>query len=127
MLSRYEAKARQGDNKFEYVCTQGQHTWPIGYDGNPDLVPEEFRSNCHTTGHDTEAEAYACYKNYVLDCLLLLDQQAEDLFEVCSVCGAVSDKMAVVGHMHRFVLCPTHMLKDTVATLFQVGSRTSQY
>jgi hypothetical protein len=127
-MNFYDAREIQdgdgkGTGKWRYTCYNDnqKRTWAVGY----------CAQDC--PGHDTPDEAREHYKQYLLDIALRLDANADSVpgaveppkFK-CEAegCEALTSKAAKVGYgiPRMFNLCPEHMNRETVETLFEVGS-----
>src|SRR5437879_128061 len=117
-MNYYDARERQKDGKgigiFDYTCMNDDQIWPVGY--------------CPSCGgHQTQEEAYECYKKYELDHHLHLDVESHDTQHKCEICEGWTQKGAEVGHGRLWWLCDAHRNRETVEGLFGVGYTISSY
>lgn len=149
-MNYYKALQRDKDKRWDYTVTNDGASRPIGYCGGPFekrwLSPEEdpwirvvypsrvlyeearaktaaFRSKYHSDGHTTEAEAYACYTEYLLDNRLREGRQSDTLKPVpCEICGTPTEQFVAVNTAgSAFMLCDRHRNREGAAQLFQAG------
>lgn len=116
-MNYYDARQRKSDNRWDYTCMNGDRVWPVGYCGD------------HKDGHETAVGAQECYKQYLLDRHLKLDQRMPGQQRRCQVkgCDAWTQKYASIGVLRMFILCDTHRTLEVVSSRFSVGSSTSSY
>src|SRR5438045_2364290 len=102
----YYGPLQRKDGRWDYTCTNGAGTFPIGYcsayrELTPDggLFPKEmcdrenarilpFKDKYHGDGHATSEEAMACYRVHELDQHLVFDaNESGDTKHKCGICG----------------------------------------
>lgn len=82
---------------------------------------EQFKDKYHTDGHATADEACECYKQFLLDNRLHLDNKQENQQSRCQVCKEFTQGLATVGPYRMFILCDEHRTRETVTELLKVG------
>ena len=126
-MNTYEPKQRIGDKKWDYT----RNNYPTGYcaeyrEIDTEVIPvsesqlAEWRETSHkhhTEGHETEAEACECYKQYILDHHLRLNLKMSDEQRKCEVCQAWTQSYAD-AQMRIFTLCDKHNNRETVESLY---------
>jgi hypothetical protein len=131
-------RQRQEDMRWDYTCANRRTgTYGVGYCRawkpfepasymtaemceNENKKFEPFLSKFHTTGHATQDEACACYKDYLLDHEMWLGTMSGQQRQ-CQVCQTWTQTFVEVGTAHLFVLCEQHSGRDEVVKLFEVG------
>ncbi len=145
MARIYQALQRQSDQRFDMTVSSDEEGWThaIGYcSGWPGDKPpddntirkiwwslaawkkhidriEPFHANYHRDGHETRAEAEACYTKYQLDNELRLDGHDESQQKKCVICSEwTQGRAALLGESFReFVLCDAHRTREHIEQL----------
>ncbi len=125
------------DGRWEYTNQISHHVYPIGYCAPFDeterlkFVPTEivekarqFAHKHHTTGHATRQEAAECYREYLLDQHLQLNQTHSDTQHKCQICGAWTQLFATIDTYTRLNLCEIHNTKECAVQLYAIHSDT---
>ena len=132
-------KQRESDRRWDY-CNSNKRTgtFAIGYcrawiqlssENTRFLSPvqceeenwrlEPWLSKFHSTGHATEEEACACYKEYLLDHEFQV-RKYEDRQHKCRICDKWTQTGVEVGYVFFANLCSEHATRAEVSKLFQV-------
>jgi hypothetical protein len=136
-MNYYAAKQRQSDKKWDYTCRNDDFTQPVGYcgayiDWTPELLSRlglpaehpsfekqrQFRDKHHSCGHETQQEAEACYREYLLDQRLKLMCEHPDAQIRCKVCNKWTTFYAEID-MNMWDLCEEHNNREEVEKLFE--------
>lgn len=134
-MNYYKARQRQSDLKWDYTCQNDDRVCPVGYCHKyKEWTQEEMKrfglvssdleksakdkDKYHTHGHDTQEEAEACYREFLLDQELSLNHKDTNTQRKCEVCGEWTQGLAYLD-MRVFNLCDKHMNRESVATLFK--------
>lgn len=138
-MNYYEARKRESDGRWDYTSANKRTgTHPVGYcrafptfndeqinmvfhgsrDAHDAYIAklEPFRDKYHTDGHETEAEARACYRNYLLDQKLTF-YEMKDTQKRCEVCGEWTTWHADVD-MWTMPVCELHKNRDSVEVIY---------
>lgn len=135
IMNYYKAKQRESDGRWDFTCTNGGVTWPVGYcrpwQDWPDNVQaaspkaskahRQLQHKHHGDGHETPEEAAKCYHEYELDHRLYLDVEATRTAE-CEVCGESTRGRAKLGDLRTLSLCDAHRNREEVARLVPPSS-----
>lgn len=79
-----------------------------------------FQKCFHKDGHDTEAEARACFRAYLLDIKLDLKGHVIEPTPKCNVKGCAKGAREVrAGNYHYWYLCETHRTREVVEGLLE--------
>lgn len=135
------------DGRWDYVCTNGAGTFPIGYcheyrelkaegvlAGFPKVHLDrenaemaQHKDKYHGDGHATAEEAEACFKTFQLDQRLHLDGHQEDAQHKCLVCGEWTQGFAYLHGadviQREWKLCEAHRTRESVEKLWDEGRR----
>lgn len=110
----HQARQRKGNLRWDYTCTNSTGAWALGYCAT--------RPEGHPDGHDTAAEAEACYRRYeVREASVFGDHPDEQ--HKCRVCGTWTQRGGVVGREFtvRYPLCAEHATVDHLEALHVEG------
>ena len=128
-MNYYESKQRKTDGKWDYTRNKRPTGYCCAYREIPKdadtLICEEHHDTSHkhhVDGHNTEEEAIACYKEYLLDHELRLDREMSNNQQKCRVCGDWTQKYADIGLTQMFILCDEHNNREEVEKLYQAPS-----
>lgn len=146
MARIYSVLQRQSDKRWDMTVSSDEEGWAhsigycAGWKGDPDAAEIErlnnmfgegfaerlkaeiepkrqFQSKFHRDGHATSEEAYACFRQYELDCELRFWESKSEQ-KKCQVCETWTAHRAELGDFHReFILCPEHATRDNVKDL----------
>jgi len=136
-MNYQQARQRKTDGRWDFTSMNDGVVHAIGYcceyDAiDPSVIPiseeeqnrlRSFAHKHHTDGHDTAEQAQECYKEYLLDHRLRLDQTMSDQQQKCRICGAWTDKFATLSTTTLYVLCPEHNNRESVAQLYKAPSQ----
>lgn len=116
-MNHYAPRQHAVTKRWDYTCANDGRIWPVGYCSD------------HRGTHETPEEAAVCYKNYLLDTQLNLDQTMANQKRECEVdgCGEWTQGVATIGPGISFVLCDGHRNRGTVEGMFSVGESWSSY
>ena len=137
-MNYYKARQRK-DGRWDYTCMNDGQIWPLGYCDEWRPINERianyfsaedkekhdsFKDKHHCGGHETPEEAYACYKEYVLD--QSLHTHEFEPWSACLECGkrtpyAVAEK----GSISDMALCEAHQSREVIAKHLNIGERWS--
>lgn len=134
-MNYYGPRQRQSDQRWDYTCKNDDRVWPVGYchaykefDTSLFYVSEAeiaehdaTKHKHHTEGHATEEEACECYRQYLFDHHLRLNQRCQDTQHKCEICGAWTDLFAEID-MQIWHLCSEHNKMEIVDKLFEAPS-----
>ena len=111
-MALYTALQRES-GRWDYTCTNSDGSCPVGYCAEV--------NNGH---HETQAEAFACYRRYQIDKRLRLDGSHRDEQHPCAVCSAWTQGYAwLQGDGHReWPLCDEHRTRESVEHLWKAGA-----
>lgn len=106
-MNYYQALKLQDTGLYHYTCTNGDHTYAVGYcaDGCP--------------GHATPEEAQEHYRQYTLDTQTHYNGVNNDTQRKCEVCGEWTQHYALVEH-RRYALCDEHRNRDELEKLVKL-------
>lgn len=145
-MNHYSTKRRESDSKWDYTFSSrrtGIH--PIGYcAGWKEYSHEErlqvpmndyewekiqsYRDKYHSNGHETDSEAQACYRQYLLDTRMRLNKTTDDQQHKCQICDGWTQGYAEVDNSFFFRLCDVHMSIECVTQLMpSIGESWSSY
>ena len=132
----YQPMRRETDNRWDYVCTTRDVTFPVGYCAGW-VEPEEQQlqaivglqetiervrqhiTKFHTDGHAHPLEAALCYRDYLLDTALQLYTPAPKGGAICLLCRHPTEIAARIPPRYGFFpLCHEHMSRASVEKLF---------
>lgn len=147
-MNYYRARQRK-DKKWDFTCRYGSDgpTYAVGYCHAfrpysekevkewhipPEKVKihDDRKPKYHTHGHDTEKEACACYRQYLLDTKLHFydDNPTADTQRKCKVCGVFTSGYGEVDCGELIPLCQAHRTRATFERIYpEVGYITSSY
>lgn len=154
-MNYYDAREVQdpsspNNGRWNYTCMNSGRIWKIGYcagwtepkrnelirtfgESFADRVSaaheklQEHKDRFHLDGHATKEEAYACYKQFILDSQLDLDRSMPDQMMRCLVCHEFTQGLAFVDHITTFVLCDKHRTREEAERRYSVGIMISSY
>jgi|HubBroStandDraft_2_1064218.scaffolds.fasta_scaffold124109_2 hypothetical protein len=111
-MNHYDARQQSDSKKWHYTCRNGRDIWAVG--------------NCaEDAGHETAAEARACYRGYLIETAKL--NVKLDPGGACRSCKKPAKEAAMVNGFPHF-LCEKHMNKEGLEKAFPaVGSSVSSY
>jgi len=119
-VNYYAARQRQDNGKWDFTCMNDGRGRPVGY--------------CAEAGgshHDTEEEAQACYRKYLLDTRVRYRSHKEGeagTYEKCKVCGKLTNGYAEVGHLSIYFLCQEHQTREALEEVYgEVGEIWSSW
>lgn len=114
MTTVYQPRQRKADLRWDYTRTSGAGVYALGYCAS--------RPEGHPDGHDTAAEAAACYSRFQAREEVVFGDHPDEQRR-CRVCGAWTTREAVVGREipARYPLCPEHATLPHVETLHTPG------
>lgn len=132
-MNYFAARQRESGKRWDYTCKNDSRIWPVGYcAGWREPKPEHWGSQAeidrwlertaphrhkfHEDGHETDEQACECYKQYLLDFELHLDEENLNMQRKCAVCGAWTSKFARVS-MRIWDLCDEHRTREHVEVL----------
>lgn len=128
-MNHYKALQREKDKRWDMVMNGRQ---AVGYCHayrpiSEDAEEAQFAHKYHTDGHATEAEAYDCYLEYLLDHQVRFHRGNASLQRRCQVCGEWTEKWVDAVYSF-FYLCDQHNNREEVKKLMQpLGEMWSSY
>lgn len=142
-MNYYQARKRETDGRWDFTCRNDDQIWPVGYcrayrpfTGNElwmvggaehaayeNAKEEPFKDKYHEDGHATADEAADCYRLYVLDHRIRLNEEAADEQRKCEVCGEWTTLRASVDHGAGWPLCVLHNNREEVEKLYPAVSQ----
>jgi hypothetical protein len=108
-MNHYAARERKDGSGWHFTVQNDGHIWPVGY------------CDCHAP-HQTKEEAETCYKKFLLDTRLILQEahalRAGDTVLGCRVCGELTVGGAVIDTTF-LPLCPEHRTREHVEQVWK--------
>lgn len=117
----YSALQRRGDLRWDFTCN-GSAVGYCGGEAHRRYHNGENGEKFHDSGHETKAEAEACYHQYLLDNRLRFGEMSGQQRE-CGKCGAWTSGFAELGMSKMLFLCVDHRTKEIVAELTKPSSQ----
>ena len=114
-MNVHQARQRKADLRWDYTCTNGSGVYALGYCAT--------RPEGHPDGHDTAAEAEACYLRFQAR----EESAFRDLPDTqrrCRVCGAWTQREGIAGREFpaQYPLCPEHATAEHLEALHAPGA-----
>lgn len=138
----YYRPLQRKDGNWDYACTNGAGTFPLGYcagyrelndEGSiKGMFPQSmldrdndrmrpFKEKYHAGGHATAAEAMNCHREYQLDQFLEFEVNPDGNEQKrCGVCGTWTTAYASIRgeHFRHWPLCAAHHDRESVEKLW---------
>lgn len=109
----------ESTKRWDYTCKNDDRIYPIGYCGEAHRNRPTDDAEAPAGHHETEAEACACYKRYLMEQRTQLDR-TQELMSQCEYpgCETCTRSMALVDGIWFRVLCDEHRTIEVVAQLY---------
>jgi hypothetical protein len=128
-MNYFQARQRKESKRWDFTCKNDGRIWPVGYCAGKKIgesADPPTSDKYHDDGHETEAEARECYKQYVLDNELHFDAREDSRsMHVCAYpgCDEFTKGIATLGCARMWPLCDEHRNKEAVSELYTAPSQ----
>lgn len=108
-MNYYDARQLETSGRWHYTCKNDGRIWPVGY------------CRDHPEGHEIEAEARNCYREYLIrERTQYQDGVSATSQHKCRECQTWTTGYATVGESALYELCDDHRNEMIIRKLYPV-------